>query len=299
MRFLLAILLLFGFPPSQLPQMNGIKVTVRNTMGTFSTEQTTYYQGDRKRIEMRTSEGRMGSNGSTQMVYGPHVAIITRCDLGQYFAVNLDAAEYTSTPYPSKALMDALSRPRPAPPPVPPKATFRIETSTVDTGERKEIFGHTARHVIIARKQTPLDGSHQMAQDSVTDGWYIDLNTQLSCDPKFHGAGYVFAASMGPNHVPEIPEFVDIGKPDTGFPLQQVTTTNSSFTQADGTTKQMGGKSELQVTEFQEGPLDPALFEISSKFKLVAEIQINPAPPSQMEILWERFKTRLSNLFSL
>jgi len=62
--------------------------------------------------------------------------------------------------------------------------TLRIETTTVDTGERKEFFGHIARHFIITRKQIPLEGSHSEPQETLTDGWYIDLDPQVSCDRK-------------------------------------------------------------------------------------------------------------------
>jgi len=61
---------------------------------------------------------------------------------------------------------------------------MRIETITVDTAERKEFFGHTARHVIITRKQIPLEGFHPRTTRTVTDAWYIDLDPQVSCDRK-------------------------------------------------------------------------------------------------------------------
>jgi hypothetical protein len=46
-----------------------------------------------------------------------------------------------------------------------------------------EMFGYTARHVITMRTVTPLDDTDAIRQETVTDGWYIDLDTQLSCDP--------------------------------------------------------------------------------------------------------------------
>ena len=63
--------------------------------------------------------------------------------LGTSFELNLDAAEYVSAPYPAKSLTQAeiearglskadMSQPR--------EPTLRIETTTVDTGERKEFF---------------------------------------------------------------------------------------------------------------------------------------------------------------
>ena len=129
--------------------------------------------------------GQRKADGSQQWLSGPRLAAITRCDLGQLFELNLDAAEYVSAQYPPKPLTQEeiearglnkvdMSQSR--------KPTLRIETTTVDTGERKEFFGHIARHVIITRKQIPLEGSHSEPQETVTDGWYIDLDPQVSCD---------------------------------------------------------------------------------------------------------------------
>jgi hypothetical protein len=293
-------LLLLVIPLLHAQESTGIKMTVRTGFGPgYSSEQTTYWQSDRKRIEYRNSGGRM---------YGPHIAAITRCDLGQSFELNLDAGEYDAAPYPPKQLAQFMARastmPRPSPSDVP-KFTVRVETTTVDTGERKQIFGRTARHVIITRKSIPLEGSHYLAQQTVTDGWYIDLDRWLSCDMKwpagssahlFGSSGYFAGKSV------DVPEFIDIGDTETGFPLQEVATTTSAVPLPDGSEKLRRSKSEIEVTELQEGPLDPALFEVPSGFKLVKQINRNPAPPgtfSMMEDSWERFKARLARFFNL
>jgi|SRR5215467_17495 len=53
------------------------------------------------------------------------------------------------------------------------KPTLRIETKTVDTGERKEIYGHTARHIISTRKQTRLAGRLPPRASRNGDGWMV------------------------------------------------------------------------------------------------------------------------------
>jgi integrase len=110
--------------------------------------------------------------------YGPRLVSITRCDLGQSFELNLDTSEYTSASYPpmprtkEEIARRGLQIPTTY---VSDKPTLRIEITTTDTGERKELFGHIARHVVTTRKQIPLEGSHSQLQQSVTDAWYIDL----------------------------------------------------------------------------------------------------------------------------
>jgi len=123
------------------------------------------------------------ADGSLQLSYGPKLVAITRCDLGQMFELNLDTSEYTSAPYPPQPLTREQVEARGLQiPPVMSEPTLRLEVSTTDTGERKEMFGRIARHVVTTRKQIPLEGSSTEPQESVTDGWYIDLNQRLSCE---------------------------------------------------------------------------------------------------------------------
>ena len=172
------------------------------------------------------------------------------------------------------------------------KPTFRIETVTRDTGESKEMFGYTARHVITTRKEIPTEGSRRQAQETIKDGWYIDLEPQFYPYPsppkpanRPSGQGqsgrvhaYLSAGVQRPGEaeVPEMPEFVDIGEPETGFALQEIQTSSSSFRLPDGSTNQMERKSETVVT-IERAVLDSALFEVPSVFKRVPYIKRNPA----------------------
>jgi len=223
--------------------------------------------------------------------------------LGTSFELNLDAAEYVSAHYPAKSLTQAeiearglskadMSQPR--------EPTLRIETTTVDTGERKEFFGHTARHVIITRKQIPLERSHSEPQETVTDGWYIDLDPQVSCDRKLskgkRAHGYLGAG----NKPAEKPEFVDIGESETGFPVQSVMVSKGTYTLPDGATKQTNSKTETLVTQLELGSLDPGLFEIPPGFKQVRQIERNPRVSAfSTQDFWERFKAKVASLLNL
>jgi hypothetical protein len=226
-------------------------------------------------MEYRNSYG----SKSGQQTFGPRLVRIVRCDLGQTFELNLDTSEYTSAPYPPKPLtaeeikargLDTRMARQPGP------ATIRIEINTNDTGERKEIFGRTARHVITTTTQTPLAGSHASPQESVTDGWYIDFDPRLSCDakPSPGSHGYVtsyFGTGQGKQPM-ERPEFVRVGEPETGFPVDSKITSKSPSGMPDGTTPSF----ETRVTQFEEGPLDPSLFEIPPGFRHVDRIERNP-----------------------
>jgi hypothetical protein len=301
-------LLLLGIPVLQASENTGIKMTIEFGLAGNASQQTIYLHGDRKRMEFRNSAGQKKADGSLQPIYGPRLVSITRCDLGQSFELNLDAFEYTSRPYPPKLLTKEEIKARGLQTPATygsDKPTLRIEVSTEDTGERKEIFGHIARHVITTRKHIPLEGSHSEPQETVTDGWYIDLDQRLSCDRKWPEGrpahSYAYLRAAGKNQPMEKPEFVSIGEPETGFAVNSLVTVKGMYTLPDGTKKQSDSKNELRVTQLEEGPLDPALFEIPPGFKHVDHIERNPvaaASSTQPKGFWQRFKARVANLFN-
>lgn len=183
MRSSLIWLLALAIPTTPGAEHSGIKMTIESVVAGNSSARTSYLEADRLRVEYRNS---FGGRRHGDVNYGPRMARIVRCDLGEAYELNLDASEYTSTPYPPKPLtleemkargLDLGTRQAAAP-------TIRVEIKTTDTGERKEMFGRVARHVITTNTSTPLEGSHSEPQESVTDAWYIDFDQRLSCDPK-------------------------------------------------------------------------------------------------------------------
>lgn len=300
-----AWLLLLLVPTFQNSGNSGMKMTIRFGQAENSSQRTVYVLGDRKRTEFRNSVGTKKADGSLQLIYGPRLVAITRCDLGQIFELNLDASEYTSAPYPPKPLTKEQVEARGLQVPTESeKPTLRLEVSTTDTGERKEMFGHMARHVITTRKQTPLEGSRAEPQEAVTDGWYIDLNQRLSCDHHWpEGKNrHAYILAVNGKHPREKVELIASREPETGFALHSVTTSKSTYAMPDGTSKQANSRSEVLVTQLEKGPLDPALFEIPPGFRHVQHIERNPMPSppsSRMEDLWQRFKASVTSLFNL
>ena len=304
MRFSPPWLLLLLVPMFQASANNGIKMTIRFGQAENSNEHRVYIAGDRKRMEFRNSAGKRSADGSLQLTYGPRLVAITRCDLGQMFEVNLDTSEYTSAPYPPKPLtreqIEARGLQIPA---TSEKPTLRIEVNTTDTGERKEMFGHIARHVLTTRKQTPLEGSRSDPQETVTDAWYIDLNQRLSCDPNWPERKHTHAYSLlaTGKQPSEKVEFIPTGEAQTGFAMQSVTSSKIAYAKPDGTRKQTDSRTELLVTELQEGPLDSALFEIPPGFRHVQRLERNAmssASSNRMQDLWQRLKASVMSLFN-
>jgi hypothetical protein len=290
-----------GFPLLQPSQSTAITMKIRRVFAGLVSEQTIYIQGDRKRMEFRNYIGQQRAYGFQQWLAGPRLAAITRCDLRQFFELNLDTAEYVSAPYPphSESAVRGTTKPFFS---LREKPTVRIETSTVDTGERKEFFGHLARHVITTRKQIPLEGSQSQAQETLIDGWYIDLDTQISCDrhrtrgKQFHGL-LVVGMQAAENR-----EFVEIGEPELGFPMQLATVSKGTYTLSDGISGHTDSMSKMLVTELQLGPVDPRLFEIPPRFKHVQHIERHVSRSAfikQAMEFWEHFRTKVAGFFNL
>src|SRR5258708_7265469 len=135
-------------------------------------DSTTYIQTDRRREEHRSSAGYgWRRRGRTTYRLGPLVALITRCDLKQVFLLNLEDHEYTSSPLRIYANREEWLAEAAASGQVfkQKEPSVLVETETVDTGERKELFGRTARHVITTRRVSPLHGA-KPEQVTVNDG---------------------------------------------------------------------------------------------------------------------------------
>jgi hypothetical protein len=286
MQFLSGFFLLLGFFLLQTPSGSteathgtpGIKMTIQLVAGETRTEETTFIQSDRSRREYRSTPRLLHGDGTLDTRPGPRLAQIERCDLRQMSELNLDDREYVVASFPqfkpTKEQIEAepdnvLQK---APPWVP---TVREETKTVDTGERKNFFGHEARHVITTYRTTTQAGSHTEPRESVTDGWYIDLDTSTSCDAKWQ------PRNVSPRHeyyavVGERYEIIDDGIRATGFPIERKYTSRWAAVLPDGAKREAVYVIEEKIVEFYEGPLDAALFEVPGEFRKVRDLRSEP-----------------------
>jgi hypothetical protein len=260
---------------------------------------TEYIRADRKREEHRGWFGyRVWPHGRTIYRPSPRIASIVRCDLTQMFLLNLDDREYATWPlqtHPSRE--EWLARAAPGDHVVNRREpTVLVETETVDTGERKECFGHTARHVITTRRVIPLDRAKQGPSETATDGWYIDLDTHLLCDSWWQSArtGHAFATMTIKGEEGDFPTFKDIGEPERGYVVSSTTTSSARITQRDGSTEDRISIGETEVTHLSAADLEPVLFEVPADFKLVEQIRQEPAPPLSIRLkrTYDRFARR-------
>lgn len=245
-------------------------------------ESTEYIQVDRKREEHRGYACYHGGRSGRDIYrLAPRTASIKRYDLGQAFLVNFDDGEYTAwpiQPFTSYQVRPgtAVSQPREQ-----RAHTVLVETETIDTGERKDLFGRPARHVVTTRRVGPLMGSTYQALETVTDGWYIDLDTSMSGDPPWWSSrsGHAFATICKEGEQPLVPTFKHIGEPERGYPLISRSTTGGSV-------------DELEVTDLSTVAIDPSFFDVPATFLLVEQIRQEPVPPLVVRVYqtYERLK---------
>ena len=255
---------------------------------------TRYFHDSRSRTDSRSGAGHvLHPGGKLLYTWGPRQAFIQQCDARRSVMLNLDAREYTSTELDEHGVAKewkpaAIERKEPA------RGSIEIFIDSVDTGERKEMFGHTARHVVTRERRVASPDGCQRSMSSETDGWYIDLEVpSSSCRIAAKSAPH--AADVGVVVSGSCLQKLEVhrtGVTETGFPLKLTTTTHTSLVQSDGSQKEFTSTFESEVTEISEAPLEPALFEVPAGFKLVAKLNTQPPVPTlvALQMWWERLK---------
>ena len=204
--------------------------------------------------------------------------------INQRFMLDQDAHEYVFYESDKKAAKAATQG-------TPLKhsgGTLAIWIESTDTGERRQMFGHTARHILTTERRVPGSGSCSGSSDSQTDGWYIDYSWLPEWRRPQPGVFFVTAGGCLDN--------IEMHRHgvELGFPLKVTTTQHDDFPGRDP--KLATNTSSLEVVEFTEAPLDPALFVVPSDFHRVVELSCMQKPPRALTA-WERFKNWLEEIF--
>jgi hypothetical protein len=225
------------------------KVKSRQTMGGQTYENTSYIKGKRQRTE--TNNGQM--------------VVIQQCDLRRNIQIMEQAKAYMIQPYDQPATSSTTANP--ATPGAQPSEVKKggLITSTVttrDTGERKQMFGYTARHIIttMETKSSP-DACSQTNTKMEIDGWYIDAAFALDCDSSRAYTNYRPQASGG---CQDRYETKQVGNAKQGYPVWQKTT-------MFGPNGAESFSSINEVIEFSQATLDPSLFDVPAGYREVKD----------------------------
>lgn len=241
---------------------NDIKIRQRmSTGGASAAESLLYIKGQRMRTEM---PGNMG------------FTTILQCDLKRTLTINENAKTYMISSTDGSATPGSVStgegdgggaippgqRPPTAQQQAPPRGGLVNITNTItDTGERKEMFGFTARRIKTSMVKTASPEACDKDQKVETDGWYIDFQFAFDCSTQ--------TQKYQPHVRPQQPGCKDeirtknIGTAKLGFPVLVTTT----LYQPDGRSTSM----TQEVLELSREPLAASLFDLPAGYTLAKD----------------------------
>ena len=225
-----------------------VKIKARQTAAGQSSENTTYIKGKRMRSEQ--------NNGGMQMVN------ITQCDLRRSVRVMPQARTY---------MIDSWQTAHSVAPTTTTEKTQTVTkggviTTTItskDTGERKQMFGYTARHIITTMESvSSADACNVIKSKMEIDGWYIDAAFALNCENDEYVRNYQKQTKSG---CQDRYETKQVGKATTGYPVLQKTimfdeSGKESFTMSS------------EILEISSATLDAALFDVPNSYREVKDL---------------------------
>jgi hypothetical protein len=232
-------------PAAQPPRANDLKIKYRMTTSGQSMETTTMLKGARERSEMK-------------MGYGMDIINITQCDLKRTLQVSDKTRKYVITPMESgDSTVNTVSDARVTSEPSRQGGVITYNTTAVDTGERKEMFGFQARHVKTTMSiESSPDACNPAKYRMETDGWYIDFAFGLKCET---GGAQMMGGPRASGGCRDRIRFNRQGAARTGYPLTETTTMY-------GPNGEVTVRSTREVIELSREPLDAALFDVPAGY---------------------------------
>lgn len=255
------------------PIAGDFKITIKTTVAGQDMQSTTMIKGLRERSE--TSIG--GNMGGMSM----GMVSITQCDLKRTIQVNDRARKYLITAMESDDSSAGDSGGGMSAPATGGGSSRRggvvtMTVNTIDTGERKEMFGFTARHLKrTMMSQSSPDACQQQQMKMETEGWYINLEYGLNCGTSRPPQMGRMSASQGCR---DRYQFKRTGPTNLGYPLIETTTMYGQ----DGSVQFTSTK---EVIELSRQTLDAALFDVPAGYTLASSQQEMYAAPPMAEVM--------------
>lgn len=242
------------------------KLRQSTSMAGMKSESTIYVKAMRKRTE---GGGYMGMNNLTT---------IEQCDLQRNIRINDKKKVYLIDPFSKEADEIAGEEVEPAVKNTKPIVASSVQSkdktggvitlwfNVVDTGERKKMYGFTARHIWTTQRIKPSADACTMKDSMIikTDGWYIDL-------PQFNCPVQLVPAHVSRPAGADQPQCTDryvskrSGRGKLGFPLQETKT----MIMGNGSSTTSEFETSIETLEFSTAKLDSMLFEIPLGYKQV------------------------------
>jgi hypothetical protein len=222
-----------------------VKIKTKQTTSGQTMENTTYIKGKRQRTEM-----------------GSIMVSITQCDLGRDLQLNPGTKTYIINNYDdgSGSTPGAVNAGSAAP--ASKGGTMYVTTTIKDTGERKQMFGFTARHIIqTIDMETSPDSCTPSKTKMEMDMWVIDAEFYLPCtQTRTYTSGYNTRTGGCKDKIVQ----KTIGSARSGYPLwQKMTTFDASGKESFSTVQ--------EVVELSKSTLDQGLFEVPADYREIKD----------------------------
>jgi len=238
------------------PITGDFKITIKQTMGQGQEmTSTTMIKGMRERSE----------TSMPGMPAGMGMTTITECDLKRTIRINDNARKYMIEPMDTG---EGEAPPASAGPvsggPSRRGGVVTVTMNTVDTGERKDMFGFTARHMrqTMMMESSP-DACNPNNMKMERDGWYINLEYGLNC---------------GSDRPPQAPSRMPTGGCRDSYRYKRTGAANLGYPLTE-TIKMYGADGSLTMTmskeviELSRQSLDAALFDVPAGYTQVNNSQ--------------------------
>ena len=225
-----------------------VKIKTKQTMSGQSYENTTYIKGKRSRSE----------------AMGGAMINIVQCDLRRGVQINPSARTYMINEFVQAIQNSGQTQPASNQNGVVRAGgTVTTTITTKDTGERKQMFGYVAKHLIITMDTvsspdacSPTNSKMQM------DGWYIDAEFALDCDYGQSYSANQFGKKGGCQDKYEMKQVGIAIK--RGYPVYE------KMTMLDPSGKETYSMVN-EVIELSKSTLEAGLFDIPADYRQVNE----------------------------
>jgi hypothetical protein len=220
-------------PPAPTPPPPDLVVKTKYAAGDTTTTSIVSARGRRERID-----------------YGTELTVIAQCDTGRLLQVNDQHKRFLSTALEPSTDTAAVKPPKKG-------GVITYTTAVTDLGDRKTMFGTTARHAkVVVTRETSADACDKHRDRVETDGWFIDTPAAVSCSVADRRA----AAAVTSGCRDEI-KYVDGDRASVGYPMAYTTVTTTD----DGKASTM----TMEVTSFEKQTLNDSLFAVADDYKEV------------------------------
>jgi hypothetical protein len=267
------LLLLLCLAACATPVHADLKAITKSVIDRHVSISTQYVQGHNIRWEDSAESGAAHHSRAT----------IWNVDHRSQYSLDLTAKEYVDSQGPD-FLLTLATWIRRSPQFRDSGKTVNVYLETVDTGERREMFGHTARHLITRERRVAEAGACSGSSEIEKDGWYITFSQPT--------VSYEASFQLVDTHLCWDRIVIHGTKVRKGFAVLETTTEKSAESSPEWSRTS-------EVIELSEKPLDKNLFKPPKNFKRVDHLP-GDHPMSWRERLgfeWQQLEQAVDSWF--